>query len=171
MNLTIRKGKLADADNYIELLRHARSLMTHKEWFYLDKSEDVHTWLGNGVMELWVAEDDNGRLAGGFNIPLPGLEDYNYGYDLGLSREELLRVIHMDTAVVHPDFRGHKLQRRLMTVIEQDLFARYPDCILLTTVHPENIYSLSNVRSLGYEPVKRLAKYGSERYILRKDAP
>ena len=171
MNLTIRKGTLADADNYIELLRHARSLMEHKEWFYLDKSEDVHTWLGNGPMALWVAEDETGFLAGGFNILFPGLAEYNYGYALGLSREELLRVIHMDTAVVHPDFRGNKLQRRLMAHIEEELFIRYPDCILLTTVHPENLYSLSNVKSLGYAPVKRLAKYGSERFILRKDAP
>lgn len=171
MNLTIRKGTLADAENYTALLRYVRSLMEHKEWFYLDKSEDVITWLGNGVMELWLAEDRDGRLAGGFNILHPKLEDYNYGYDLGFTREELLRVIHMDTAVVHPDFRGRKLQRRLMQAIEEDLFRRYPDCILLTTVHPENLYSLSNVTGLGYTPVLRLAKYGSERFILRKNAP
>lgn len=171
MNLTIRKGTLLDADNYIALLRHARSLMEHKEWFYLDKSEDVHRWLSNGIMELWVAEDETGTLAGGFNILYPGLEEYNYGYELDLSREELLRVIHMDTAVVHPDFRGRKLQRRLMIHIEEELFWRFPNCILLTTVHPENLYSLCNVQSLGYTAVKRLPKYGSERFILRKDAP
>lgn len=170
MNLTIRKGTLADADSYIALLRHARSLMERKEWFYLDKSEDVRTWLGNGVMELWVAEDGN-TLAGGFNILFPGLEDYNYGYDLGFSREELLRVIHMDTAVVHPDYRGNKLQQRLMTEIEAELAIRFPGAILLTTVHPENLYSLCNVQSLGYTVQRRLAKYGSERFILRKDLP
>jgi len=171
MTLTIRKGTLADADNYIALLHQARSLMEHKEWFYLDKSEDVHTWLGNGTMELWLAEDEGGILAGGFNILYPGLEDYNYGYDLDFTREQLLRVIHMDTAVVHPDFRGHKLQRRLMAVIEEELALRYPGAILLTTVHPENLYSLYNVQSLGYRIEKRLPKYGSERFILRKDMP
>lgn len=108
-------------------------------------------------------------LAGGFNILFPGLDDYNYGHDLGFSEAELLRVIHMDTAVVHPDYRGNKLQQRLMTVIEEELQRRYPGAILLTTVHPENLYSLCNVKSLGYTVQKRLAKYGSERYILRKD--
>lgn len=171
MNLTIRKGSLADTENYIDLLHYVRDNMTRKVWFYLDKSEDVRAMMADGTMELWVAEDEGGRLAGGFNILIPGLQDYNYGYDLGFSEDDLLRVIHMDTAVVHPDFRGHKLQQRLMATIEEELFLRFPHCILLTTVHPENLYSLCNVRGLGYEPVKRLAKYGSERFILRKDAP
>lgn len=169
MNLIIRRGTLADAENYIALLHDVRALMERKDWFYLDKSEDVRTWLGNGVMELWVAEDENGTLAGGFNILFPGLEDYNYGYDLGFTEEELLRVIHMDTAVVHPDYRGNKLQQRLMSVIEEELKSRFPDAILLTTVHPENLYSLCNVQSLGYSIEKRLPKYSSERYILRKN--
>ena len=171
MNLSIRKGTHADTENYIALIAHVKETTTQKEWFYTDTPEDVRAMMADGSMELWVAEDDTGRLAGGFNILIPGLQAYNYGYDLDLSREDLLRVIHMDTAVVHPDFRGHKLQHRLMAAIEEDLFARFPDCILLTTVHPENLYSLCNVRGLGYTPVKRLAKYGSERFILRKDAP
>jgi len=170
MTLTIRKGTFADTENYITLLRTVREGMTQKDWFYLDKSEDVRNMMASGTMELWVAED-NGILAGGFNILHPGLDDYNYGFDLGFSQEMLLKVIHMDTAVVHPDYRGHKLQRRLMAVIEEELSRRFPGAILLTTVHPENLYSLCNVQSLGYRIERRLPKYGSERYILRKDVP
>ena len=171
MNLHIRKGTLADTENYIALLAYAKSQMTQPDWFYLDDPADVRAMMADGSMELWVAEDEGGRLAGGFNILIPGLQDYNYGYDLDFTREELLRVIHMDTAVVHPDFRGNKLQQRLMSVIEEDLARRFPGSILLTTVHPENLYSLCNVQALGYTVQKHLAKYGSRRFILRKDTP
>jgi len=170
MYLTIRKGTFADTENYITLLRTVREGMAQKDWFYLDKSEDVRNMMASGTMELWVAMDGD-ILAGGFNILHPGLDDYNYGYDLGFSKEELLRVIHMDTAVVHPDYRGHKLQQRLMQTIEEELKIRFPGCILMCTVHPENLYSLCNVQSLGYHIAKRLPKYGSERFILRKDTP
>jgi len=170
MNLIIRKGTFADTENYISLLRTVRDGMIQKDWFYLDKSEDVRNMMSSGAMELWVAVDGD-ILAGGFNILFPGLESYNYGYDLGFSEADLKRVIHMDTAVVHPDYRGNKLQQRLMSVIEEELKIRFPGGILLTTVHPENLYSLCNVQSLGYSIEKRLPKYGSERYILRKNIP
>jgi GNAT superfamily N-acetyltransferase len=170
MTLTLRKGTFADTEKYITLLRTVRDGMTRKDWFYLDKSEDVRNMMRSGAMELCVAMDGD-TMAGGFNILHPGLDEYNYGYDLNFSKEELLKVIHMDTAVVHPDYRGNKLQQRLMAMIEEELKVRFPGGILLTTVHPENLYSLYNVQSLGYTVAKRLPKYGSERFILRKDMP
>ena len=41
--------------------------------------------------------------------------------------------------------------------------------ILLSTVHPENRFSLKNMLAQGYRIEKRVAKYGSERCILRKE--
>lgn len=170
MNLTIRKGTLADTDNYIALLRTVREGMERKDWFYMDSPAELRAMTQEGILELWVAMDGQ-RMAGAFHILHPGLSEFNYGLELGLSRDELLRVIHMDSAAVHPDYRGNGLQRRLMAVIEEELSRRCPGAILLTTVHPENLYSLCNVLSLGYTVQKRLAKYGSERYILRKNTP
>ena len=71
----------------------------------------------------------------------------------------------MDTAAVHPDFRGRGLQRRLIQEAEQVLEGR----ILMCTIHPDNQYSLKNALSLGYTIQKTVARYGSIRYILRKD--
>ena len=170
MNLTIRKATCADAENYISLLNHIKSRMTESQWFYIDPPEYIRQSLSDGTMELWLAEDGD-RIAGAFHIIHPGLHPDNYGYELSFTEAELLRVIHMDSAAVHPDYRGRKLQQKLMAIIEEDLKKRFPGAILLTTVHPENLYSLYNVQSMGYTPVLRLAKYGSERYILRKDMP
>ena len=170
MNLTIRKATCADAENYICVLTFIKSRMTESQWFYIDPPEYIRQSLSDGTMELWLAEDGD-RIAGAFHIIHPGLHPDNYGYELSFTEAELLRVIHMDSAAVHPDYRGRKLQQKLMAIIEEDLKKRFPGAILLTTVHPENLYSLYNVQSMGYTPVLRLAKYGSERYILRKDIP
>lgn len=169
MPLEIRKGTIADIPAHIALLREVREAMTHKEWFFLDTPEEVHQMMADGIMELWVAMDGN-RLAGVFDILTPGLADFNYGYDLGLSEEELLRVIHMDTAAVHPDYRGLGLQRKLIATAEAEIAGRGAN-ILLCTVHPENRFSLNNVLKQGYAIQKQLPKYGSVRYILRKDTP
>ena len=74
----------------------------------------------------------------------------------------------MDTAAVHRDYRGLGLQRQLVQIAEQTLIGQGRR-ILLTTVHPDNHYSLHNMQKQGYQIQKRVSKYGSERYILRKD--
>ena len=170
MNFTIRKGTVADAERYIRLLADIKSQMSQEQWFFVDPEDYIRESLADGTMEVWFAEDGQ-RIAGAFHIIHPGLHPDNYGYELDFSPEALLKVIHMDSAAVHPDYRGHRLQQKLMAHIEEDLRSRFPGSILLTTVHPENLYSLMNVQAMGYAPVKRLAKYGSERFILRKDTP
>lgn len=167
MQLEIRKGTPADTEAFIALLETVRQGMTHPEWFYLDPPEYVREAMETGRMELWVAMD-GAIMAGAFDILRPGLEPYNYGYDLGFNQEELLSVVNMDSAAVHPDYRGLGLQRKLIQCAETQL-CREGGHILLCTVHPENLYSLRNAQALGYEIMKKLEKYGSVRYLLRKD--
>ncbi len=167
MELTIRKGSFADTERFICFLDEIKAGMAHKEWFYLDPPELVRQMMADGTMELWLAMDGE-RLAGVFDILHPGLQSYNYGYDLDLCREELLQVVHMDTVAVHPAYRGFGLHTKMVHTAEQALSGKGKQ-ILLCTVHPENRYSLNNVLGQGYAIQKRVGKYGSERYILRKD--
>lgn len=167
MAIEIHKGSHANTEDFIRLLRDVRESMEHKEWFYLDSPEDVREMMANGTMELWVAMDGQ-RLAAALDILRPGLEDYNYGYDLKFSQEELMQVVNMDSAAVAPEYRGLGLQRKLIQIAEDQL-REEGNHILLCTVHPENRFSLQNVLKQGYMIQRELPKYGSVRYILRKD--
>ena len=169
MDLIIRKGTIDDTDAFIRLLEEVRQGMDNKEWFYLDPPDFVRSMMKEGSMQLWVAMDGE-RMAGAFDILSPGLDPSNYGWDLAFSEDELLRVVHMDTAAVHPEYRGHGLQKQLMQEAEKAASAM-ESRILLTTVHPENCFSLNNILQQGYDIARQLPKYGSVRYILRKDLP
>lgn len=167
MALEIRKAIPEDTEPFLALLRQVREAMPRKEWLYLDPPEDVRKMLCDGVMKLWLAMDGS-RIAGAFDYLLPGLEPYNYGYELNLPEEKLRQVVNMDTVAVHPDYRGMGLQKKLIHEAEESLRPRGKQ-ILLCTVHPDNVYSLRNMLALGYGIQIRKPLYGSIRLILRKD--
>ena len=167
MNLQFRKGTLADTESFLLFLDNVKAGMLQKDWLYLDPPETVWAMMADGIMELWLAMDGD-RVAAVFSVLHPGLNAYNYGYDLGMREEEMLQVSHMDTAAVHPDYRGLGLQERMVKMAEQELAQRGRH-ILLSTVHPDNCFSLNNMLRQGYEIQKRVEKYNSERFVLRKN--
>lgn len=167
MAVSIRKGTVQDTERFIRLLHEVKDSMTEQSWFFLDPDDEIREMMDSGVMELWLAEEEN-RLAGAFDYLRPGLNPYNYGYDLGFDEEKLLRVVQMDTAAVHPDYRGLGLQKRLMETAEAEI-RKEPGRILLCTIHPENRFSLENVLKQSYRVEKTVSKYGSVRHVLRKD--
>lgn len=151
-------------DKYLEFTHIVQDMMAQDDWFFLDPDEEVREMMAQDRVEVWLAEDGD-RIAAAFCIVYPGMEEFNIGYDLGFSEEELKRVVHMDTAAVHPDYRGLGLQNRMMLHAEQELGGK----ILLCTIHPDNHYSLNNVLKIGYTIEKKTQRYDSVRYILRKD--
>ena len=164
MNIHIRKIGMEEVHKYLGFLREVKARMEQEEWFFLDPDEEVYGLMGQGAMDIWLAEEGE-RTAAVFSVVYPGHRDFNLGYDLDFSREDLSRVVHMDTAAVHPDYRGQGLQYRMMLQAEAELAGK----ILLCTIHPDNRYSLNNVLKQGYTVEKKTEKYGSVRYILRKE--
>ncbi|MBO5130057.1 MAG: GNAT family N-acetyltransferase [Oscillospiraceae bacterium] len=170
MEIKIRKAGREDTECYLAFLHDIKNAMVQGDWFYLDPDEDTREMMAEGSMQLWFAQMQD-RIAGVFSIIVPGKKSFNLGCDLGFDEEMLSRVVHMDTAAVHPDFRGHDLQHRMMMAAEEELRA-IGGRILLCTIHPDNRYSVQNVLKQGYTIEKKLEKYGgSIRYILRKDLP
>ena len=167
MDLIFRKGTPEDAALFVNFLEEIKSEMQQKDWLYLDPPELVHDMMSEGIMELWLAMDED-RVAAVFSVLYPGLESYNDGYDLDFTEQELLTVVHMDTAAVHKDYRGLGLQGQMIRIAEKSL-AGQGSRILMSTVHPDNQFSLNNMLRQGYAIQRRVDKYGSERFILRKN--
>ncbi len=167
MEIQIVKGTLDDLEDFIAFLWEIREGMGNPDWFYVDPPQVLREQMDSGVMEMWLAKDGD-RIAGVFDLLIPGLCSYNYGYELGFSKENLLKVVNMDSAAVHPDYRGLGIQRKLLQAAENWL-DREKGRILLCTIHPDNRYSLNNALKEGYTVVKQGAFYGSVRCLLRKD--
>lgn len=167
MELEIRRGDARDSEQFIKLLHEVQRNMPHPEWFFLDPDDEVQEMLRDGRMRLWVAMDGE-HLAGAFDYITPGLGKFNYGRDLGLTEEELLRVVNFDSVAVRPEYRGMGLQRKLMACAEEALSRTGPH-ILLCTIHPDNVFSLQNAQKRGFTIAAKLPKYGSVRLFLRKD--
>ena len=167
--MTFRKGDINDAEQFVRFLAAIRASMDHKEWFYLDPPDYVREMIALGRIELWLALEDD-KIAAIFDILHPGLDSCNYGYDLGFDQDDLLKVINLDNAAVHPDYRGRGLQKLMMEMAESELRER-GNYILLCTIHPDNTFSLNNALARGFQIQKKLNKYDSVRYFLRKDIP
>jgi len=167
MAVEIIKAEKEQLDAFVDFLYSVNAGMDRKDWFYVDTREEFRQLMDSGAMEIWFAMDRE-KIVGAFDLLIPGLADYNYGYQLMLSRDELLRVVNMDSAAVHPDYRGQGIQRKLLTAAE-DWLKEKGKWILLCTIHPQNRFSLGNALKLGYRIQKELGLYGSVRYILRRD--
>ena len=72
-----------------------------------------------------------------------------------------------NSAIVHPDYRGNGLQRKLL---EAALGLLRPGIVGIgATVSPENQYSLNNALASGFEIICRREMYGGyDRYLLKK---
>lgn len=155
----IRKYIVEDTTPVRKLIHKVWQEIPVKEWFAVDDDyldtilEDKHTWIIEAV------EVDTEQLAAILVLVFPEPGDDNLGMDIGLSEEQQLKVVHMDTAATLPELRGYSLQHRMMDYAEFLLKTAGVE-YLMCTVHPENVYSRRNVEKLGYKCVKTGFKYG-----------
>lgn len=102
-------------------------------------------------------------------IHIPGKSQENLGSDVSLPDEELNKVVHLQAVVVHPDYRGNGLQRRMGKVqlkMIRDMGYERVCC----TVSPKNPVSLRNILSNGFAIKGLRPKFGgSWRYIMYKN--
>lgn len=144
----------------VRLVQSTEEKMKEKSWFVAESLEEFDRWMRKDQGWLYVAKDcSSGQLAGMFFVVLPGMEEENLGYDIGMQGRQLYECAIMDTVVVLPEYRGMHLQYEMMQTAERKLHKegyRY----LLCTVHPENKFSRENVKRQGYKKILTKEKYG-----------
>lgn len=74
---------------------------THSMDYFRD-----HFKVDNSVIGTFT---EDGLIA--YNVLyFPGMKEDNFGSDIGLTRDELSKVVHLATVAVHPAYRGNSLQ-------------------------------------------------------------
>ncbi len=100
---------------------------------------------------------------------VPGLENTNYGRDLGLTGDDLLAVGHLAGSAVAPPYRGNRLQRELVA-LRNEYAVRSGHHHMCGEVVPTNIISIINHLSQGfYLTGHRIDDFGDRCYILHAD--
>lgn len=129
--------------------------------------------------EFLVMLKGDGLLIGAFvgekliafrGVVAPKINEEHLGYDIGLVKEsDLKRVLYQEISNVHPDYRGHGLQKTLAKVIMRQIDMNQYD-YLAATVMPYNIASLKDKFAQGFYIVSLKYTYGGKlRYVFALD--
>lgn len=124
---------------------------------------------GKGLM---IGTFSEGRLIAYRSISFKNADDKNLGKILNIPEEELDRVVHLEATVVHPDYRGNRLQLRMLRpTINYIKTSGYFH--IISTVSPFNYPSLKNILE-GKLTIKLLERMsgsyqGKLRFILSRD--
>lgn len=131
----------------------------------LSDEELLNILSGNGVM-IGVFVSD--RLIAFRALLKPQVdEDEHLGADVGA--DDFTRVLYQEISNVHPDFRGHGLQKLMAGWIMDEIDLGQFDWIC-ATVMPYNIASLKDKFAQGMYVYALKWKYGGKlRYVFGKD--
>ena len=166
-NPIFRLATKEEVPTVMEIIQIAKETIAHPDWYLAVPEEFVRRCVAEQGFIVGAYIDE--EMAGFLLIHYPEETPENLGNDLGWPDEKKARVAHMDTVCVLPAYRGLGLHRQLLAWAEEHLQAM-PYCYYLTTVHPDNSYSLRNFQKSGYQIVATRPKYGGlPRHILCKE--
>ncbi len=163
----IRRAAASDIEGIMRVMETAKKLAAFG-WFISDDRDYVEEHIEKKGF-IVTAQTEKGETAGFFMVDFPGETKRNLGSYLGLQGKELNQVVHMDSAAVLPKYRGNHLQELMMKEAEKILDDKKQYRYRMGTVHPENSYSLNNIKKRGYTILTTVEKYGGlPRHVMWK---
>lgn len=147
-----------DAEQIHALMRYVYEGLEDKSLYVCDDLAFVRSHIAeHGFAVMACAKE--GQLAAALICRYPMEAEDNLGRELGLSGSELLRVMHMESAVAAPAYRGNGLQCQMIRYAERHIDAAGIHYLMATTA-PDNPPSCRSLEKCGYTPVKTVEKYG-----------
>jgi GNAT superfamily N-acetyltransferase len=136
------------------------SKLPNKQVLYIDSYDEMMMDMRLGAKILGVFNQSQELIAYRY-VGFPGYDNKNLGYDVKLPKKELDKVVHLETTVVHPDYRGNGLQsltlQEIIPVVKEMGYKH-----LLCTVSPQNYFSLFNIMKSGLKIKALKKKYGTD---------
>ncbi|SFD14396.1 GNAT family N-acetyltransferase [Clostridium uliginosum] len=156
-------------DKIMELQEGIMNGIKDEQLYVPSNEEEFIDYINNnGKVIGCVTKDSDELIAVGVYRNL-GYKKDNYGYDIELQGDELLKVGQIEATVVREDFRGNRLQKILCEHLEV-IGKENKTPIMCATASPYNEHSLNTFKCLGYKIAKDKLKYGGlRRYVLVKD--
>lgn len=158
----------SDIDAIMHLQQQVYEGLEDKEIYLISSRQEIlsELLLHPGHL-LGVVTEEDGLIALGI-YKTAGQSEHNYGRDYGLTGAILDEIGHVDTTIVHSDFRGNHLQQYLIEAMEE-IAKEDGMTILCSTVSPYNTPSLNTFLKLGFEIKQDKLKYGGlRRYVMAK---
>lgn len=109
----------------------------------------------------------NSSIVGMASIVYPKLGKNNLGHYLNFNNDELLSVVQLEHIFINPSYRGHGLAKYLIDFLLTTLVSRHT--VLLSTISPQNISSLSFAFKIHQHIIAYSKVYGVDRYIMCRD--
>jgi len=124
---------------------------------------------GRGLM---IGTFSDGKLIAYRSVAFKDADDKNLGRMLHIPEEEFDRVVHLEATVVHPNYRGNRLQLKMLKPAV-DFIKESGYYHIISTISPFNYPSLKNILE-GKLTIKLLEKMsgsyqGKLRFILSRD--
>ncbi len=163
----LKELSISYLDKIMQLQKIIIDGLENKELYADTEREEFEEYIKkNGNIIGCVTEDDELIAMGVY--AKKGYDKSNYGYDIGLDNEELLKVGQIESTVVKEEYRGNRLQKIICEELEK-IAVKEDTKILCATASPYNEFSVNTFKSLGYEIKKDKLKYGGlRRYVLAK---
>ena len=163
----LKELSISYLDKIMQLQKIIIDGLENKELYADTEREEFEEYIKkNGKILGCVTEDDELIAMGVY--AKKGYDKSNYGYDIGLENEELLKVGQIESTVVKEEYRGNKLQKIICEELEK-IAVKEDTKILCATASPYNEFSVNTFKSLGYEIKQDKLKYGGlRRYVLAK---
>jgi len=143
----MRLIKERELEEVVALQGLVYSKLPNKQVLYIDSYDEMMTDMKLGAKIIGVFNQSQELIAYRY-VGFPGYDNKNLGNDIKLPQKELNKVAHLETTVVHPDYRGNGLQSltlQEMIPVIQELGYKH----LLCTVSPQNYFSLLNIMKNG----------------------
>ena len=163
----LKELNISYLDKVMELQKIIIGGLENKELYADTEREEFEEYLKNNGKVIGCITKDDELIAMGVYVK-KGYDKSNYGYDIGLDNDDVLKGGQIESTVVKEEYRGNKLQKIICKELEK-IALKNGTKILCATASPYNEFSVNTFKSLGYEIKEDKLKYGGlRRYVLAK---
>lgn len=146
-----------DITEIYKLMKTVYEGLDNKSLYVCDDLEYVKTHISGEGFAVKACNND-GEIVGSFIFRYPEMQEDNLGRDIGLEERELLKVVHMESVVVLPEYRGRGLQNAMLRYAEE-LINKNQYKYFMATVSPNNPASYKSFEKNGYKLILTKEKY------------